>query len=300
MAHSHVFRDMLVIEHFGPSKNGGYPVALSIKPALLKASADMPTVLQPQLDTVRVYFTYVHIFSEVVRLQVQAGSLFVGYVASVKDFGVFVRFVGGFSALAPKNLLSDDPAGLAAYQPGQTVWAMVKSVDVSAKRLVLSLKPSHVKKLLPEPAKDPVEGPQKKSRRERSGSVSGLSAATLTVGTTVLCRAEASSLSVTDGVGIDPHCPLLKAGLAVQLTGVSGRYKARLTLAECCDVCPYTGSVINNEGFTTFQRLVASSSSAPVFRAKVVSIKAGKSKFGPDGEVLREGVADVELTVSVL
>lgn len=67
MAHSHVFRDMLVIEHFGPSKNGGYPVALSIKPALLKASADMPTVLQPQLDTVRLYL---RMFTFFLRLSV--------------------------------------------------------------------------------------------------------------------------------------------------------------------------------------------------------------------------------------
>ena len=52
------------------------------------------------------------------RIELTDGQLVAGYVVSVRDFGVFVRFCGGLTALAPKALLSDsfteDPSSLFA------------------------------------------------------------------------------------------------------------------------------------------------------------------------------------------
>ena len=88
--------------------------------------------------------------------------------------------------------------------------------------------------------------------------------------------------------------------------GVVGRYTARLSLAECCDVCPVTGTVRNPEGFATFKQLhdsTLSGAPAPVFKARVVSVETkGGEGGGKKGKKQAHGGAfyDIELTVSAV
>ena len=74
------------------------------------------------------------------------GQLVAGYVVSVRDFGVFVRFCGGLTALAPKALLSDsfteDPSSL--FAEGDSLIATVDTVKPENGRIVVSTKPSRV------------------------------------------------------------------------------------------------------------------------------------------------------------
>jgi len=82
----------------------------------------------------------------------QPGSLLIGFVKSVTDFGVFVGFLDGLSGLAPRNMLSDTfLAGdlSAAFTTGQTVQSKVVAVEHDAEdgtgqlaKLTLTLKPS--------------------------------------------------------------------------------------------------------------------------------------------------------------
>lgn len=273
------------MEQFPPGKNDGYPVACSLKPLLLHALSLGPQHVAPAID------------------QAKPGQLVAGTVASIKDFGLFVRFVGGTSALAPKSLLNDTAEAVPSRTVGQSVWGIVQTVDTDKQRLLLNLRPSAVECLLGSkaaPSKkrglevtgtqdSPADEPVKKPHRSPEVA-SHPSVASLTVGATVQCRVEAGSAVATDGGN--------KASLAVTLLGVAGRYKARLSLAECCDVCPFTGAVSNSEGVSTFQRLLldGSSGSLPVFRAKVVAVRPGKAKESKSGK-RKEGVVELELSV---
>lgn len=79
------------------------------------------------------------------------GDTISGTVSGIRDFGVFVD-IGGIEALVPKSELSwsryADPA---VYAAGQSVQAVVKSIDWDTKRLSLSFKD-----LQPEPWKNIV------------------------------------------------------------------------------------------------------------------------------------------------
>lgn len=238
--------------------------------------------------------------------QVAQGTYLAGFVTSVKDFGVFVRFPGGLSALAPRSLLSDSTAtstvDTSKYPIGLSVWAFVQSVDPSAKRLLLNLKPSVIAKLTGESVapvvaaagksapvaskQGPIEGVRQSASKESKHAVA---ASALCLGGTVQCRVESS--------GTEPAATTL----AVVLLGVTGRYKARLGLAECCDVCPLTGAVANSEGVATFRKLAdCTPGSAPIFRAKVVALKTGKVKENKKHpERTKDAVVEIELSVSV-
>jgi ribosomal protein S1 len=78
--------------------------------------------------------------------QVSVGQELTGFVGNVTSFGVFVRFLSGLSALAPRantsDLIGADPSDL--YTVGQTVRVKVTDVNVGKKRFVVTLKPSVV------------------------------------------------------------------------------------------------------------------------------------------------------------
>ena len=67
-----------------------------------------------------------------------------GFVKNVADFGCFVAFLNGLTALAPKNSLADVFVSSPAdhYTVGQSVRCCVVSVDASTKRSIVTLKPS--------------------------------------------------------------------------------------------------------------------------------------------------------------
>lgn len=256
-----------------------------------------------------------------VSAQTQAGSLVAGFISATKDFGVFVRFVGGVSALAPKAFLCDKDASESdGPVVGQSVWAIVQSVDVDKARMVLNLRKSAVDRLLGTGAAaskkrggssnidDAAATRKTKAARGDADAATAdaradVPATSLTIGMTVQCRIEPSELAISDASGLDSTLPASKAALMVTLLGVSGRYKARLGLAECCDVCPFTGKVSNAEGFETFKRLAASFSAdaAPVFRAKVIAVRTGKLKERAPGSDApskqREALVELELSV---
>ena len=75
---------------------------------------------------------------------ISEGHLLSGYVASVTKGAVFVRFLGKFTALAPLSQLTDsfvsDPGQ--HFKVGQSVKALVTSIDEASSRCTVSLKPS--------------------------------------------------------------------------------------------------------------------------------------------------------------
>ena len=261
-------------------------------------------------------------------VQVSPGALLAGYVSSLQPYGVFVKFAGGFSALAPKAMLSDaiveDVQKSGLFTVGQSVWAVVQSVDAEAKRVVLNLKPSRVLPLVPGGAPAAAAAVTPTQLKKRKAAVDGeaeaaqtepkpvkqqkvkaakddmkhdLTAEGLSVGTTVQCRIEPIGAS-------EAATAHAKTVLPVTLLGVAGRYKARLALSECCDVCPFTGRVVNSEGLDTFKRLIDSSvaGNPPVFRAKVVLVRVGKAKKQKEGssKPAKAAPVDLELTVRAL
>ncbi|XP_021101261.1 protein RRP5 homolog isoform X2 [Heterocephalus glaber] len=74
--------------------------------------------------------------------EIQPGMLLVGFVKSIKDYGVFVQFPSGLSGLAPKAIMSDkfvtNPSD--HFVEGQTVVAKVTNVDEEKQRMLLSLR----------------------------------------------------------------------------------------------------------------------------------------------------------------
>jgi predicted RNA-binding protein with RPS1 domain len=236
---------------------------------------------------------------------VSAGQFLAGHISAVKDFGVFVQFGRRFSALVPKSLLSDevvaDPHACPEAVVGNSVWVKVQSVDAASHRVLLNMKPSVVSTITGKTPAQAGKGAFRTSGEAVAEAASkptsrkhaaGLPASALAVGTTVQAKVE---MHVTSGDSDNAE------SLAVTLVGVTGRYKARLSLAECCDVCPFTGTVFNAEGLDTFKRLREnrdSSTGSPVFRAKVVLVhqsKTKKQKNDPDHTT--DGVVSIELTV---
>ncbi|XP_072477530.1 protein RRP5 homolog isoform X2 [Notamacropus eugenii] len=76
----------------------------------------------------------------------QPGMLLIGFVKSIKDYGVFVQFPSGLTGLAPKSVLSDKFVTTTSdhFVEGQTVVAKVTSVCEEKERLLLSLRLSDV------------------------------------------------------------------------------------------------------------------------------------------------------------
>ena len=74
--------------------------------------------------------------------KVKAGKIYPGYVASTSSTGVFVRFLGSLTGLAPPSQIPDGCNATDSFFVGQTVQAMVLSVDVECvpPRLSLSLR----------------------------------------------------------------------------------------------------------------------------------------------------------------
>ncbi|XP_051002694.1 protein RRP5 homolog [Acomys russatus] len=74
--------------------------------------------------------------------EIQPGMLLIGYVKSIKDYGVFVQFPSGLSGLSPKAIMSDKFVTTPSdhFVEGQTVVAKVTNVDEKKQRMLLSLR----------------------------------------------------------------------------------------------------------------------------------------------------------------
>ncbi|XP_037353757.1 protein RRP5 homolog [Talpa occidentalis] len=74
--------------------------------------------------------------------EIHPGMLLMGFVKSIKDYGVFVQFPSGLSGLAPKALMSDKFVTSTSdhFVEGQTVVAKVTNVDKEKQRMLLSLR----------------------------------------------------------------------------------------------------------------------------------------------------------------
>ncbi|XP_006880025.1 PREDICTED: protein RRP5 homolog [Elephantulus edwardii] len=74
--------------------------------------------------------------------EIQPGMVLMGFVKSIKDYGVFVQFPLGLSGLAPKAVMSDKFVTSTSdhFVEGQTVVAKVTNVDEEKERMLLSLR----------------------------------------------------------------------------------------------------------------------------------------------------------------
>ncbi|XP_040848106.1 protein RRP5 homolog [Ochotona curzoniae] len=74
--------------------------------------------------------------------EIHPGMLLIGFVKSIKDYGVFVQFPSGLSGLAPKAIMSDKFVTTPSdhFVEGQTVVAKVTNVDEEKQRMLLSLR----------------------------------------------------------------------------------------------------------------------------------------------------------------
>lgn len=74
--------------------------------------------------------------------EIQPGMLLLGFVKSIKDYGVFVQFPSGLNGLAPKAIMSDKFVTTPSdhFVVGQTVVAKVTNVDEEKQRMLLSLR----------------------------------------------------------------------------------------------------------------------------------------------------------------
>ncbi|XP_062070933.1 protein RRP5 homolog [Lepus europaeus] len=74
--------------------------------------------------------------------EIHPGMLLIGFVKSIKDYGVFVQFPSGLSGLAPKAIMSDKFVTSPSdhFVEGQTVVAKVTNVDEEKQRMLLSLR----------------------------------------------------------------------------------------------------------------------------------------------------------------
>ncbi|CAM9211625.1 unnamed protein product, partial [Ectocarpus sp. 12 AP-2014] len=72
---------------------------------------------------------------------VSPGDLIAGYVCRVESFGVFVRFLGRFTALCPRSMAADrmveDPRGM--FEEGDSARCVVQRVDEDTGRVVVTL-----------------------------------------------------------------------------------------------------------------------------------------------------------------
>ncbi|XP_070608916.1 protein RRP5 homolog isoform X2 [Erythrolamprus reginae] len=104
--------------------NKGGHILLSRKPALISSMEDEHIVKS---------------FADI-----QPGLLLTGFVRNIMPYGVFVEFPYGLTGLAPKSAMSDKFVTDTKdhFVVGQTVLAMVTSVDEEKQRILLSLKMS--------------------------------------------------------------------------------------------------------------------------------------------------------------
>ncbi|XP_004680525.1 PREDICTED: protein RRP5 homolog [Condylura cristata] len=74
--------------------------------------------------------------------EIHPGMMLMGFVKSIKDYGVFIQFPSGLSGLAPKALMSDKFVTSTSdhFVEGQTVVAKVTNVDKEKQRMLLSLR----------------------------------------------------------------------------------------------------------------------------------------------------------------
>ncbi|KAM9197460.1 protein RRP5 homolog [Dugong dugon] len=74
--------------------------------------------------------------------EIHPGMLLIGFVKSIKDYGVFIQFPSGLSGLAPKAVMSDKFVTSPSdhFVEGQTVVAKVTNVDEEKQRMLLSLR----------------------------------------------------------------------------------------------------------------------------------------------------------------
>ncbi|XP_062957884.1 protein RRP5 homolog isoform X2 [Cynocephalus volans] len=74
--------------------------------------------------------------------EIHTGMILIGFVKSIKDYGVFIQFPSGLSGLAPKAIMSDKFVTSTSdhFIEGQTVVAKVTSVDEEKQRMLLSLR----------------------------------------------------------------------------------------------------------------------------------------------------------------
>lgn len=103
----------------------GVPL-LSIKPLLLRcATSDQHLfVTSESPDKKKVDGGKQEAFMPRGLSDLSPGDLVAGFVSRVETFGVFVRFLGGFTGLAPRALVDDkrveDPTGM--FGEGDSVW----------------------------------------------------------------------------------------------------------------------------------------------------------------------------------
>jgi ribosomal protein S1 len=123
-----IIPELLVMEE---SSEGD--IAVSQKPLLLSAArADGSADLLPRSIS-----------------DLTAGNTAVGVVYKVEDFGIFVRFLGGLTALCPRSLVDEQFVANAQglFSVGDSVRCTIQRVDAAAGRLVVTFKssatPSH-------------------------------------------------------------------------------------------------------------------------------------------------------------
>eukprot|EP00903_Cladosiphon_okamuranus_P010099 g9564.t2 len=113
----------------------GVPI-VSLKPLLLQAvkSRSEKEQGQGQVDDRKAFIPKA-------ASEVSVGDLLCGYVSRVESFGLFVKFLGRFTALCPRSMVADrvveDPSGL--FTEGDSVRCVVQRVDEDTERVVVTL-----------------------------------------------------------------------------------------------------------------------------------------------------------------
>ncbi|HEY0756334.1 MAG TPA: S1 RNA-binding domain-containing protein [Ktedonobacteraceae bacterium] len=82
----------------------------------------------------------------------QAGQKVQGVVTRVAQFGIFVQVESGLEGIIYAFELGSGPAALTTFTPGQEIQLFVKNIDISRKRLELSLDNALMPELLDERA----------------------------------------------------------------------------------------------------------------------------------------------------
>lgn len=191
-----------------------------------------------------------------------------GYVSATADFGVFVNFLGGMSALAPKANLMDSFVSSVAdeYTVGQSVRCCVISADAKDKKVTVTLKPSlcmcpddsFLSSLLAQTALAASLKAAKKTPKKNKTTKGGeLKPGSVVVATVDEVKDYGAVLSLPDGAtGFAPngHFP-------------EGLKKGALHEVVCLDVDPLRDIVT----VSLDKRLVGSAKVAPKKRAAVVA-----------------------------
>ena len=77
-------------------------------------------------------------------MELTQGDIVIGYVVSVTAFGVFVRSRGGCTGMVPRSSLMQESESTLDYSIGQTVVAIVQSIDEAKGNYVLTLRTGKV------------------------------------------------------------------------------------------------------------------------------------------------------------